>query len=355
MKKIIFFHLYNDISGSPQVLSSVIRGIKSKGFDVELYTSHTDGFLSGIEGVKYHTFSYKWTTNRFLTFLRLIYAQLYMFIAACRYNRDEVVFYINTICPFAPALAGRLKNIPVVYHVHEVYVKPNLLHKVYFWMWKRLSYYTFFVSKYVQNQYDRESLQAKVIYNALSKDFLDKMIPKKEATEKRNILMISSLKEYKGLKQLVKLAEIMPEYRFRLIVNSDSRSIESFFETIPGNLIILPAQKNVHRYLIEADVLLNLTIPSLCIETFGLTILEAMAYGIPVICPPVGGPLELVDNGQNGFQIDSRNLDEMSNKIRYITNSNDYNRFSNNAKRKSECFNEEAMIALIEEQLKKLS
>ena len=98
MKKIIFFHLYNDISGSPQVLSSVIRGIKSKGFDVELYTSHTDGCLSGIEGVKYHTFSYKWTTNRFLTFLRLIYAQLYMFIAACRYNRDEVVFYINTIC-----------------------------------------------------------------------------------------------------------------------------------------------------------------------------------------------------------------------------------------------------------------
>lgn len=34
MKKIIFIHLYNDISGSPKVLSEVIKIIKKKKFHI---------------------------------------------------------------------------------------------------------------------------------------------------------------------------------------------------------------------------------------------------------------------------------------------------------------------------------
>ncbi len=79
-----------------------------------------------------------------------------------------------------------------------------------------------------------------------------------------------------------------------------------------------------------------------------------MAYGIPVICPPVGGPLELVDDGISGFQIDSRNIGELSEKIRYIFESGMYAQFSENARIKSFKFSEEEMIKQIDEQLKRI-
>ncbi len=46
-----------------------------------------------------------------------------------------------------------------------------------------------------------------------------------------------------------------------------------------------------------------------------MTILEAMSFGIPCIVPPVGGPCELVDDGVNGYLIDSQETDKIANTI----------------------------------------
>ena len=48
-----------------------------------------------------------------------------------------------------------------------------------------------------------------------------------------------------------------------------------------------------------------------------------MAFGIPVIVPPVGGPSELVNNGQEGFLIDSRNSDQIAEKIIALADDKD--------------------------------
>jgi len=39
MKKIVCSHLFNDQSGSPLVLSTVIKGFLEKGFEVDILTS----------------------------------------------------------------------------------------------------------------------------------------------------------------------------------------------------------------------------------------------------------------------------------------------------------------------------
>ena len=49
MKNIVCFHLFNDYSGSPQVLRTVIEGLLERGYHVDLVTSR-GGVLDGLEG-----------------------------------------------------------------------------------------------------------------------------------------------------------------------------------------------------------------------------------------------------------------------------------------------------------------
>lgn len=355
MKKIICFHLYNDYSGSPKVLSTVIRGLVDKGYLVVLYTSQTEGFLSELEGVSSHLFKYKWTTNKIMTLFFLLYAQIYMFFSSLKYrNEKDVLFYVNTICPVGAVFSAYLSKIPVIYHVHEKYVNPNILHRFYEFVWRKCSTKTFFVSEYLQKQYTKKNMQSEVIYNTLTDDFLSKVKLRKHENVPYNVLMICSLKRYKGINIFVDLAVKLPQYSFTLVVNGTQDDITLFFSNIPSNLYIHPAQKSVLDFFYKADLVLNLSIPSLCVETFGLTLLEAMAYGLPVIAPPVGGPIELVENGYNGFLIDSRDEEVIVEKIIYILESGDYERLSKNAKAKSLLFDNANMINNIEAQIKNI-
>jgi sucrose synthase len=80
-------------------------------------------------------------------------------------------------------------------------------------------------------------------------------------------------------------------------------------------------------------------------EGFGLTVLEAMISGIPVVATKYGGPLEIIQNGVNGFHIDPINKEE-SKKIlldvvtKFSTDVNYWNEISQNSiKRVNEAYN----------------
>jgi glycosyltransferase involved in cell wall biosynthesis len=348
--KIVFAHLLNDYSGSPLILSSIIKAAKEKGYEVDLFTSgNNEGFLSNL-GVNYYHFPYRFFVNKYIRLAVFMSSQLILFSKMFwRYrNQKEVVFYVNTLLPFGAGLAGKLLGKRVVYHIHETSMKPPIFKKLLKTFANKTASTAIYVSHNLMEMEALPNVAGKVVYNGLSKDFLAKAQTGKNKTDTEfRVLMLCSLKDYKGVPEFVELAKRLTDYQFELVVNASENEIKNYFETVPNlkNLTIFPVQSNVHPFYQRADLVLNLSHPETWVETFGMTILEAMYYGIPCIVPPVGGPVELIENGKEGFLIDQRNLDTVAEKITLIaTDKVLYQQLANAAVIKANDFSLENMV-----------
>ncbi len=353
-RKIVFVHLLNDYSGSPLVLSNVIKGLQQKGYECELITcADSDGFLSRIDGVKYHFFKYPWHPNKFIRLLLFLLSQLLLFFKILQFRKEAVNIYINTILPFGAALAGRLIHKKITYHLHEVSIKPLILKRFLRWIAEITSSQNIYVSNYLKEKEGFPKVEGTTVYNALSSFFMenaDRLIKKAKSFSPFTILMLCSLKDYKGVKEFVKVADKLENIHFNLVINASSQMIETYFTGIqkPANLSIFSSQTNVHPFYQKAHIVMNLSHPEQWIETFGMTLLEGMYYGLPCIAPPVGGPAEIIENNKDGFLIDQRNIDKIIACIRQLQSNQElYQTVSKNAKLKSQRFNYSEMVSQI--------
>ena len=349
MKKIIFVHLLNDYSGSPKVLSQVVRALQRDGYEVELYTGESkDGFLSHLTP-KHHMYFYKRFDNKYLTLITFMLSQVSLFFKLLKYKDENVLIYVNTLLPFGAGLAGKYMQKKVFYHVHETSIQPAIFKKFLRSMVQKTASKVFFVSNSLKESESFIGIPQEVIYNAISDEFLNNA-KQFEYKHKKDgffsVLMICSLKAYKGVDEFVKIAQGSSEeksLKFTLLLNAEQEEIVNYFKefTLPKNLNIISRQKNVLPFYEDASLVMNLSRIDEWIETFGLTILEAISLGIPVIVPPVGGPTEIVRDGVEGYQISSYDIDTI---IKTIINLADDEKkcleLSEHGKKRAEFFNE---------------
>jgi len=349
MKKIVCTHLYNDQSGSPLVLSTVIKGFLKRGFEVDVLTSMSSrGCLSDLQA-NYVDNGYKYLNNKYLRLLMFMCCQVKMFLKTLKYRNEEAVIYVNTLLPFGVALAGKMIGKKVIYHIHETSVKPASLKQFLKWVASITADEVIYVSEFLKNEEEIKGVKGKVIYNALSKEFIEvaNLYQKSDNGQNRFVvLMLCSLKNYKGVFEYITLAKTLPQLTFELVLNAEFDEIEEFFKGVrlSQNLVVFPKQSNVHAFYQRADLVVNLSHPEKWVETFGMTLLEGMQYGIPSIAPPVGGPTEIVKEGYNGYQIDQREIGTLIRRIKNISSDSDlYHKLSVNAKKMAQQFSEEEM------------
>jgi glycosyltransferase involved in cell wall biosynthesis len=82
-------------------------------------------------------------------------------------------------------------------------------------------------------------------------------------------------------------------------------------------------------------------------ESFGITLIEAMACGIPVLAPPVGGIPEIFDDGVQGYYWPLGHIAVVADKLIFLMeNQAEYDRMSG-ADRKRFCkvFQTDAVVA----------
>jgi glycosyltransferase involved in cell wall biosynthesis len=351
MKEIVFIHLLNNFSGSPRVLATVICAMSGK-YKIDLITSQTDGFLSGIEGIKYINNYYKWTNSKFVTLFLFVISQFVLFFKVLFYKKQNTVFYINTIMPAGAALACKISGKEMIYHIHEDMFQKKSFYPLLKTVYAKCNTKTIFVSKYLQN-ITATAKKNCVIYNCLDDDFVvqrDLYFASVEKKEKNTILLVSSLRKYKGVDEFVELAKMLSGYQFEMVLSATNDEIKQYFQTkLPENLTIYPLQNNLHPFYQRTRVLLQLSHPDEWIETFGLTILEAIAYGVPAIVPNVGGPIELIEDELNGYTANPLDVEFIKQQIILLMeNECVYQKFSGNALQKSQQFDKEKMTTEIE-------
>lgn len=135
------------------------------------------------------------------------------------------------------------------------------------------------------------------------------------------IISIAELEESKGLKYLVeafaKVAEKKENTKLAIVGEGPERkNLEKLIKNLKiDNKVVLTGILNEHaRLLNSADLFV---LPSVK-ESFGMTVVEAMDAGIPIIGSNVGGIPEIIENGKTGLLVEPRDSHSLADKIQEL-------------------------------------
>ncbi|MFF4754241.1 glycosyltransferase family 4 protein [Streptomyces sp. NPDC002514] len=101
----------------------------------------------------------------------------------------------------------------------------------------------------------------------------------------------------------------------RVVVVGDGPSQPQLAEALPGAVFLgRRTGDDLARFFASLDVFVH-TGP---FETFCQTVQEAMASGVPVVAPAIGGPLDLVAHGHTGLLVPPRDADAVRDAVRAL-------------------------------------
>jgi glycosyltransferase involved in cell wall biosynthesis len=353
---IVFCHLLNDRSGSPTVLRSTLDALDASEQGLLFVGSQGRGVLDKA-GVRTRRYWYRRSRYRLITLFTFFVSQLALYRALSRANdipRDAVVF-VNTLLPFAAMLWGRRTGRRVVVHVHEVSITPGALRRFLTSCAGRSADLLLYVSNDHRARLPIEGPPALIVPNPVDPALVaraDGHAPRQDQQRFR-ILMLASLRGYKGISEFMALAEGLQkrtDISFDLVLNAEEDDVAAFarHHSDTANVTIHPRTDDPAHFYSRADLVLNLSRVNEWVETFGLTLVEAMAFGLPVIAPPVGGPVEIVTHGTDGYCIDSRDVAALREAVLKLADDPEtYKAMARAARKRAQDFSFEAYAAAL--------
>jgi glycosyltransferase involved in cell wall biosynthesis len=167
---------------------------------------------------------------------------------------------------------------------------------------------------------------------------LKKWQPAQEVGE--GILFAGRLWPDRGLDHVLAVAKAFPETQ--VYVAGDGYERASFEAKIAmqglTNVHMLGRLEGVQLQHLFQSVRL-IYFPTMTLDTFGLTVLEAMASGKPVVTTKLGAMTELITNGENGFLYDPKHIEDAIESIRKLLSDEALARnFGKAARKKAEEF-----------------
>ncbi len=171
----------------------------------------------------------------------------------------------------------------------------------------------------------------------------------------KKILFVGRLSPVKGVQYLIRAMERVlkeiPEAKLILVGEGKEREmLESLSIQLDINKSVqfvgIVNHEKVHTFMQQADVFV---LPSLS-EGFPNVLLEAMACGLPVIATRVGGIPDIIMEEENGYLIDEKRPDEISEKLLFLSRNKPITwKISKNNKEKVKKYNWDNIVSNLEE------
>jgi glycosyltransferase involved in cell wall biosynthesis len=211
-------------------------------------------------------------------------------------------------------------NKDCIYNVHNDAVEYRRITKVIQYLWDKAI--SICVSDFIsvsKNSSDtlhvRTGLDAhkfRYIHNGINQPTVD--LQKLYKNKRISLIMLSTYEERKGHEFLFSVMRCLPEYDLVVCGEgspSETKRIEWLAEGI-SNIKLLGYRKDSAELIKSADLLIA---PSKESESFGLTLIEAMALGTPVIATSTGGMKEVINHGVDGFLVDYGDSESLKSTI----------------------------------------
>lgn len=359
---IVLCHLLNDRSGSPTVLRSTIQAL-DKVDNVLLFVGSQGRGVLEDAGIPTRRYWYRRSRLRIVTFFTYFASQVALYYSLMR-SRDipsDATVFVNTLLPFAAMVWGRRTGRRVVVHVHEVSITPRILARFLTACAGRCADLLLYVSNDHLARLPIEGPLAQVVPNSINPALSargDTYLQRQDG--KFRVLMLASLRGYKGVDEFIALAEALRDRTdifFDLVLNAEAEEVADFTRRYSGatNVTIHPRTDDPAKFYTSADLVLNLSRVDKWVETFGLTLVEAMTFGLPVIAPTVGGPVEIVTHGTDGYCIDSRDGTALREAVLKLADDpGNYDAMATAARKRAQDFSFEAYAYALREALNKL-
>ncbi|WP_415337208.1 glycosyltransferase family 4 protein [Clostridium perfringens] len=194
----------------------------------------------------------------------------------------------------------------------------------------------------MQNNRNRKKLQKKgctktrVIPVGLDLDsippieFIDyEFIEKLEANKYKILLFVGRLEEYKKPMEFIELMNFINknsnEYKAILIGNGSLKNkvYEKIKEySLENSISIIEKVENnqIHKYYKVSSAFINMNDK----EIFGMSILEAMYQGCPVVAHNAPGPNDIISSGKSGIIVDNYDKEKWLDAIKIATTNDEF-------------------------------
>lgn len=228
---------------------------------------------------------------------------------------------------FAKLFSKRKPKIIQTRHMHMTRFKSDFYHK---FLYKNIDM-IIAVTNLVKEQLDRfipEDIRPKIETSYIGANTANLLSDEEKNNLKRSfnitnefvVCIVGRVEEAKGqhivLKAVDKLRKNGIDARTLVIGHYMDKN---YFETLRSNYpedIFTDFVSNPNDFMQISDCVVLATKK----ETFGLVLIEAMKCGICVLASNSGGPLEIIDDGENGLLFESMNSNSLYEKLKLIEN-----------------------------------
>jgi len=335
-KRILFVSPTSKVGGGGEVvLTNLARRLCQSKYDCAIYVPYDGGYIHTWENLGcrcYKSSLQPLTGSSDVRSLDIVF-HLALAYTYCKVNlellriileyRPQIVYVNSFWTVFYVAPLANLLRRRVVWHVHDL-IRPTRFNRVAISFISRFVDRVIVISRAVGKHMTATGVKRRkltVVHNGIDSERFDSRKPFDSVefrkmigfTEDDFIILIAGrLIPRKGQDTFIKSVEVLadkyPNVRAIILGAPYDYGTQEYMDSlvdltetlgIQDKVLFAGWQPKIDQYILSADVVISAS----WAEPFGLTIIEAMALGRPVIATNQGGESEIISDGRTGFLV----------------------------------------------------